>query len=267
MLPLTRPLICLDVETTSADPKTARIVELAFVLIKPDGTRSPWSGRFNPGVPIPPEATAVHGITDADVKDKQNFGALAERLANGFRNADLAGFNVRFDCQVLEQEFKRVDVEWSPGDAAVLDAFRFWQILEPRTLSDAYRHFCGRTLEGAHEAGADVAATLDVLDAQIAKLAQVWISRGGTNESFPSSVAALSALLWPRPVNSVDRAGKFVWRNGEAVIVVGKHSGTPLRQLPRSYLMWLSDSDFPGDARALAREALSGRYPVQEATR
>ena len=67
---LDRPLVFFDLETTGLDLKNDRIIELAFIKWTPTGDILERERRFNPGMPIPPEATAVHGITDADVADE-----------------------------------------------------------------------------------------------------------------------------------------------------------------------------------------------------
>ena len=69
-LKLTRPIVCFDLETTGVDPQTDRIVELSVLRVEPDGSRQSRTRRINPGRPIPKEATAVHGISDADVADQ-----------------------------------------------------------------------------------------------------------------------------------------------------------------------------------------------------
>src|SRR5665213_1290422 len=100
LLHLTRPLFVLDVEATSVDVQTARIVEIAFARFEAGGLTKEWSTRINPSVPIPASATKVHGITDADVADKPTFKQLAANLAKGFSDCDFGGQNVRYDLRV-----------------------------------------------------------------------------------------------------------------------------------------------------------------------
>lgn len=95
---LNRPLAVIDLETTGTDPKTDRIVEIGVVKIFPDGSRDDRCRRVNPGVPIPEAATAIHGITDADVKDTPTFEILVPGLVRFLDGCDLCGFNLkRFD--------------------------------------------------------------------------------------------------------------------------------------------------------------------------
>ena len=77
---LERPLAVIDLETTGIDPKCDRIVEVSVLKLTPGGQTDHRTRRVNPGVPIPPEATAVHGISD-DVADCPSFRAIAPKLA------------------------------------------------------------------------------------------------------------------------------------------------------------------------------------------
>ena len=72
-LKLARPIAFIDVETTGTNPNSDRVVELSILKIHPDGKEEYKSHRVNPGVPIPAEATAVHGITDTDVASLPTF--------------------------------------------------------------------------------------------------------------------------------------------------------------------------------------------------
>ena len=91
---LDRPLAVLDLETTGIDPKLDRIVEVSVLKLSPSGDHDHRTRRLNPGVPIPPEATATHGISDDDVADCPTLRAIAPALAKYLEGCDLAGFNV-----------------------------------------------------------------------------------------------------------------------------------------------------------------------------
>ncbi len=260
MIPLSRNLVVLDLETTGTDPKTARIVELGFLLIKPDGTEQAYSTFFDPGGPIPKDATSVHGITNEMVKDAPTFSSYAERLAKGFTDVDIAGYHVKFDLAVLAEEFKRLDIQWA-HTGAVIDAHRLWQILEPRTLSDASVFFLGEPFTGAHRASADVAQTWRILQVQLARAQQL-----PTVGNTLTSVNAVNNLLWPRPTDAVDAAGKIVWIQG--VVCLGpwskKYGGRPLTSVDKGYLRWILDNDFPSSTKKVLRDFLErGVLPRQ----
>jgi len=117
------PLVIFDLERTGPDPLTDRIVEVAALKVSPDGSVAAFESRVNPGVKIPSEATAVHGITDADVADAPSFATVAPDLAAFLEGCDLAGYNLRgFDIPLLGRELDRVKVPFSFDGRRVVDA-------------------------------------------------------------------------------------------------------------------------------------------------
>lgn len=250
-LRLQRPLVFFDLETTGIDPTRDKIVEIAMIRVEPDGTRRAAAHRVNPGGPIPKEATAIHGIGDDDVRDAPRFAEIAGEVVALLEGADLAGFNVRrFDVPLLERELKECGHDLAMRGRRVIDVMSIFHRKEPRDLAAAVRYFLDRDHDGAHGAAADIAATLDVLDAQLARY-----------EDLPRDLDGLDRWLNPQPVDAVDRNGKFVVREGEIVFAFGKLRGRPLReaaQAERDYLEWILRQDFPEDARALVERALRG---------
>ena len=253
-LRLDRPLVVFDLETTGTDPATDRIVEVSGLRIDPDGGRQVKTRRLNPERPIPPGATAVHGITDADVRDAPTFRQIARSLLDWIDGADLAGFNIlRFDVPLLDREFRDCGLDLALSTRRVLDAMVVFHRTEPRDLGAAVRFYLAREHESAHAAEADVAAAADVLDAQLERYADL-----------PRSVAELHAWVRGGRPDGVDSRGKFVWRDGEAVFAFGKHQGASLRQVAaeaRDYLEWILGTDFPEDAKSLVAAALRGEFP------
>ena len=111
-LNLKRPIIFFDLETTGTDTSNDRIVEISMVKVAPDGEKTIKTRRINPEMPIPAEATAVHHITDEDVKDCPTFKQIAKSLKAFMEGCDFGGFNSnRFDLPVLVEEFLRAGVE------------------------------------------------------------------------------------------------------------------------------------------------------------
>ncbi|HSH76443.1 MAG TPA: 3'-5' exonuclease, partial [Longimicrobiales bacterium] len=165
---LQRPLVFFDLETTGLDLKNDRIVELAFIKVTPQGDVLERERRFDPGIPIPPEATAVHGITDADVAGEVSFCRTAKSLADTFEGCDLAGFNIRrFDLPMLIHELKRCGCDLSLAGCRVLDMQTIFHREEPRDLSAAARFYLGREHEEAHTALGDIRTSAAVLAAQL----------------------------------------------------------------------------------------------------
>lgn len=257
-LTLTRPIVALDLETTSNNPREARIVQLAFVEIFPDGHEKTWSHRFNPGVPIPPDATAVHGLTDADVAQEPAFKDAAANLAKGFTGVDFLGYNVAYDLEVLDWELQRVGVTtWSYSVAVIVDALRLWQVLEPRTLTDAVTRWVGKAPDGMHDAMIDVHATISVLQGQLATLKD---RRPPITNGAPVTPQQLSDLISPPVAGAVDRGGRIIRVDGQLVANFGKHSGTPLAQIDRSYLEWIvGKSTMHPDVKRTVAQFLKGQ--------
>lgn len=250
-LKLERPLAVFDLETTGTDPQRDKIVEIAVARVDPSGDVDTRTRRIDPERPIPPEATKIHGIGDADIAGAPTFRQVARSILDFFGDADLAGFNVRrFDVPLLEREFKDAGLDLAMKSRRVIDAMTIFHRKEPRNLTAAVRFFLGREHGGAHGAEADVLASLEVLDAQLARY-----------PDLPRDVAALDRWCNPVPEGAVDRAGKFVLKDGAVVFAFGKQKGRSLREVARAqpdYLEWILRQDFPDDARALVERALAG---------
>ena len=169
-LKLQNPLIFFDLETTGVNASKDRIVEISYIKLMPNGTEVEKTLRINPEMHIPEEATAVHGITDADVADKPRFKDIAKELARVFEGCDIAGFNSnRFDVPLLAEEFLRADVDVDFSRRRFVDVQTIFHKMEQRTLSAAYKFYCGKDLDDAHSANADTRATYEVLKAQLDK--------------------------------------------------------------------------------------------------
>ena len=242
-LVLTRPLCVVDLESTGTDPATDRVVEVAVVSIAPDGTENLFATRVNPGRSIPPAATAVHGIGDADVRAAPAFAALAPALARRLAGCDLAGFGIAgFDLPLLCAEFARAGVPFSLAGRAVLDTLAVYRRYEARTLAAAVGFYLGRDHPGAHAVAADAAAAAEVLDAQVGRY------------GLPPAPAALHAALVDVDVGARFRRSPA----GEVVFGFGKHAGRPLAEVARAdpgYLAWMLTRPFLDDSHALVRAA------------
>ncbi|GIW08165.1 MAG: DNA polymerase III subunit epsilon [Dehalococcoidia bacterium] len=253
VLPLRRPLAFLDLETTGIAVDRDRIVEIAMVIVHPDGHEDENVFRVNPGVPIPPGASRVHGIFDHDVAGRPSFAALARTVDILLTGCDLAGFNIlQFDLPLLEAEFARAGVRFGRDGRAIVDVMTLFhrkETLERRDLSAAVRHYCGREHVGAHTALADVRATVEILRRQLTCYADV-----------PRDVSELHAFCrGGKPEHFLDADGRLRRREGEIVLGFGKHFGVPLDRLAREepdYLHWILSERFSASVKAAVREAL-----------
>lgn len=236
-LNLEKPIVFFDLETTGTDIARDRIVEICLIRVEPNGNRQSLTMRVNPERHIPEEASLVHGIYDADVKECPTFREKAQELANLFEGCDLAGFNSnRFDIPLLAEEFIRAEVNIDLTCARCVDVQNIYHKLERRTLAAAYQFYCGKDLENAHSALADTEATLEVLEAQLDHYPDI----------LENSIDFLAEFS--RRDNNVDFAGRFIYNDmGEVVINFGKHKGRMLREVLRmepSYYNWMMQSDF-----------------------
>ena len=167
-LKLKRPIVFFDLETTGVDASKDRIVEVSMIKIMPDGEEICKTRKLNPGMHIPEEATAIHGITDEDVKDCPTFAQVAKSLAQFLQGCDFGGFNSnRFDLPLLVEEFMRAGVEVDFKRRRFIDVQNIFHKKEQRTLVAAYKFYCDKDLTDAHSAEADTRATYEVLQAQL----------------------------------------------------------------------------------------------------
>ena len=236
-LSLRRPIIFFDLETTGTDTSNDRIVEISMVKVAPDGEKTIKTRRINPQMPIPAEATAVHHITDEDVKDCPTFKQIARSLKQFMEGCDFGGFNSnRFDLPVLAEEFLRAGVDIDLHNRKYVDVQNIFHKKEERTLVAAYRFYCGKELEGAHSADADTLATYEVLCAQLDKY--------GDLENSVDFLSEFSSRG-----KTADFAGRIGYdENGVEVITFGKHKGKSVEEVFRkepSYYEWLMNGDFP----------------------
>lgn len=237
-LELRNPIIFLDLETTGVDPAKDRIVEISLVKVMPSGEREVKTRRLNPEMPIPAPATAVHHITDEDVKDEPTFRAVAKSLAAWMEGCDLAGYNSnKFDIPVLAEEFIRAGVEIDLKKRKFVDVQNIFHQLEQRTLVAAYKFYCGKELEGAHSAEADTLATLEVLEAQLDRYP----------DDLKNDIEFLSDFSCRS--RSVDYAGRIILDDNDVeVFGFGKYKGRPVASVFReepSYYAWMMNGDFP----------------------
>lgn len=237
---LTRALCSLDLECTTLDPMTSRIVEMGMWFLYPDGTRKGGSRRFNPGCPIPPESTEVHGITDADVADCPPFAASASKVLASLHGKDLLGYNLRrLDLPLLDEEARRAGLRLDlEPDQLIIDCYGIFAKKESRTLADAVLKYTGVAHEGAHGAGADAAATINVLLGQLA----VYEDLGAL------SLEDLAKFSRHGEFDYIDIAGKL-YRDaeGDMCFAFGTHRGAKVKtRLP--YCDWIlgPKASFPG---------------------
>src|SRR5215831_19561605 len=164
------PICFFDLETTGVNIAHDRIIEIAVIKVMPNGEIIKKRNLLNPTIPILPESTAIHGITNEDVKDKPVFKEVARDYARFMEGSDLAGFAIlKFDVPMLVEEFLRADVEFDYHRKKIIDSQKIFHLMEKRTLSAAYKFYCQKEMDNAHSAESDTEASMEVLMAQIAR--------------------------------------------------------------------------------------------------
>lgn len=240
-LALKNPIIFFDLETTGTNILRDRIVEISYIKVMPSGNETERTPRINPGMPIPAEATAIHHITDDDVKNAPPFKQVAQELANVFLGCDIAGFNSnRFDVPMLMEEFLRAGVNIDLSRRKFVDVQTIFHKMEQRTLIAAYKFYCGKDLTEAHSANADTRATYEVLKAQL--------------DHYPSlknDIAFLSDFSSQN--KNVDLMGRIIYNEaGKEVFNFGKYKGQLVEDVFRrdiGYYSWMMQGEFPANTK------------------
>ncbi len=236
-LKLTRPICFFDLETTGIDIGKDRIVEIAIHKVFPNGNQESKTWLVNPTIPIPYATTLVHGIDDAKVANEPTFKELATTIHTMIKDSDLAGFNSdRFDIPLLAEEMLRAGVDFDMKNRVSVDVQTVFHKKEERTLSAAYKFYCGENLENAHSANADTMATFEVLKAQLDRYPDLendmkWLSEFTTRKKI------------------ADFAGMIAFdEDDEEIFTFGKHKGVKVDKVLTTepgYFSWIQNADFP----------------------
>ena len=236
-LKLSRPICFFDLETTGIDVARDRIVEISIFKVFPNGNKESKTWLVNPTIPIPPQTTAVHGITDEKVANEPPFKELAAQVHNMIKDSDLAGFNSdRFDIPLLAEELLRVGIDFDMKNRVSVDIQTIFHKKEERTLSAGYKFYCGESLENAHSAEADTMATYEILKAQLDRY-----------PDLENDMKFLSEFTTRK--KSVDFAGFIAINNeGKEIFSFGKHKGRLVDEVldaEPGYFGWIQNADFP----------------------
>lgn len=236
-LKLHKPICFFDLETTGVDVAKDRIVEISIFKVYPNGTKESKTWLVNPEMKIPFQVSQIHGITDEKVANEPTFKELASQVYAMIKDSDLAGFNSdRFDIPLLAEELLRAGVDFDMKNRVSVDVQTIFHKMEERTLSAAYKFYCGQSLENAHSAEADTMATYEILKAQLDRYSDLQ-----------NDMKLLSEFTTRR--KSVDFAG-FIALNdkGQEIFTFGKHKGALVEKVLEEepgYFGWIQNADFP----------------------
>jgi DNA polymerase-3 subunit epsilon len=236
-LKISKPICFFDLETTGVNVSLDRIVEISILKIFPNGNKESKTWLVNPGVPIPSEASNIHGITNDIVKNEPLFKMIASDIKSMINNCDLAGFNSnKFDIPLLAEELLRSEIDFSLDNVATIDVQNIFHKMEKRTLGAAYKFYCEKELIDAHSSKADTQATFEVLEAQINRYSDLE-----NNVDFLSNFSTRN--------KSVDLAGFIIYdKNNIPCFSFGKHKGKSVDFIIENepgYFGWLMNADFP----------------------
>jgi len=249
MLNISRPIAFIDLETTGINLSTDRIIEIAIIKIMPDNSRVVKRKLLNPEMPIPANSSDIHGITDEMVKDAPTFKQVGNEIKQFLESCDLGGYNSnRFDIPLLMEEFLRAGMDVDLSDRKMIDVQHIFYSMEPRTLSAAYKFYCGQELINAHSAEADISATIDVLYAQVARY-----------EKLGNSVESILSVIGEDKI--VDYARRFSFDDkGIEVFNFGKFKGRSIADVLKTephYYDWMMKGDFPLHTKQKLTEILN----------
>ncbi len=263
-LRLERNLIFFDIESTGLNVIRDRIIQLAMIRYHHDGTAPvEKSYLINPGIPISPEAMAVHGITAEAVSNKPSFQQLSKEIFEFIGDADLAGYNSnRFDIPVLMEEFARVGIDFDVDQRRTIDVQRIFYKMEPRTLAAAYQFYCQKSMENAHDALADVRATIAVLDGQLQKYKDTdFVPEEGDSIPTPIQADVSSLYAFTNDQQIVDATQRLKYdQNGTIVFNFGKYLGKPAAEVlytDQQYYHWMLNKEFSFQVKKIIKRLVT----------
>lgn len=255
-LNLKRPLLFFDIESTGLNIPSDSIIELSFVKVFPGGEQRiktwkvcPWDYDTDSQRPINPQASAVNGVKDEDVKDCPKFWQIVDEVVSWLEDADLAGFNsAKFDLPMLAEEIERVrfyckkNIDIDLHSKLMVDVQNIYHTMEPRNLKAAYRFYCGgEDFDNAHTAEADTIATYEVLKGQLDRYP----------DTLKNDVEHMASFA--QRSRFVDYAGRIILNDRkEPEINFGKHKGKTVKEIcavEPSYFAWIQNGDFSFDTK------------------
>lgn len=264
-LNLTKPIVFFDLETTGVQVGRDHIVQICLHKVNPDGSTETETRLVRPAdskgktIPIPPETTAIHGVTDAMVAKEPSFKQQAHEIADFIGDADLAGYNSnKFDVPLLVEEFCRAGHPFSIKGRRLVDVQNIFHRMEQRTLKAAYRFYCNKELENAHSADADTLATYEVLMAQLDRYqnTEVTLPNGKTTCPIQNDIDALSQFTsntqWVDLCGHIGRDAK-----GNEIFNFGKYKGRSVEDVfnrEPAYYDWMMKAEFPLSTKELITE-------------
>ncbi len=266
-LHIEKEIVFFDIESTGLNIMRDRIVQIALIKYFP-GDKEPEEAELliNPGIPISPESMAIHGITPEMVKNKPTFKSIAHRIFNWIGDADLGGYNSnRFDIPLLMEEFARAGLDFDISKRRLIDVQRIFYKMEPRTLTAAYKKFCGKDLKDAHNALADVRATVDVLKGQLDVYKEEDFEDGDgfvVEKPIQNDIQKLHDFT--NDLTTVDVTNRLKYNSdGEIVFNFGKYINQTVTSVlteNKQYYHWIQEKDFSHQVKKIIKKEYEKIY-------
>jgi len=260
---LEKDIVFFDIEATGLNVLKDRIIQIALIKYLKGGTEPIEKEMLiNPGMLISEESYAVHGISAADVANKPLFEQVAKELEAFIGDADLSGYNLnRFDVPMLMEEFNRAGIHFDISKRKIIDVQSIFYKMEPRTLVAAHKFYCGEKFEGAHDALADVRATVNVLKGQIRKYEnEDYETKDGQIVEKPIKNDMTALYEFTHNKQSVDVTNRLKYTSeGDIVFNFGKYIGQPVGPVlskDKQYYHWILEKDFSVQVKQAVQKIL-----------
>lgn len=257
---LKKDIIFFDVESTGLNVIRDRILQIALIKYSPNKNEpEELTHLINPGVPISEESFSVHGISAQDVANKPTFAQVADEIYQFIGDGDLGGYNsARFDIPILMEEFARVGMELSMEGRNNIDVQRIFYKMEPRTLRAALRFYCNKELEGAHDALADVRATVEVLKGQLSTYEGVDLVVDEQETIIAPIKNDMKALHeFTSDLKTIDATQRLKYNsNGEIIFNFGKYVNQSVIDVitkDKNYYNWIIAKDFSSQVKQIIK--------------
>lgn len=267
---ITKDIVFFDIESTGLNVVRDRIVQIALIKFSPNKSEpEELEMLINPGIPISQEAMDVHGITPAMLRNKPSFRVIAAKLNDWIGDADLSGYNSnRFDIPMLVEEFARAGIDFDIDNRRLIDVQRLFYKMEPRTLKAALKFYCGKELTDAHDALADVRATVDVLKGQLERYKGVdYVDGDGHVFENPVENDMQQLHDFTNDTDIVDVTQKLKKNaDGEIIFNFGKYMNQPVGQSlfnDMPYFKWIQEKEFTHQVKKIVKKELNEYIRLQ----
>jgi len=261
---LTKPICFFDVESTGLNVINDRILQIGIIKYHPNGKEpEELEMLINPGIPISEEALNVHGITPKMLANKPTFVQIAQELYDFIGDADLAGYNSnRFDIPILMEEFARVGMELSMKKRRTIDVQRIFYKMEPRTLKAALKYYCDEEIENAHDAMADVRATVSVFKGQLERYKGVTYKTDDGEEVLDPLRNDIQAIHdFTNDLRTIDATQRLKYDSkGEIVFNFGKYKDQSVAKViakDKPYYHWIQNKEFSSQVKQIVKQIMS----------